>query len=77
MLGVPDEKGYVQVEGEVIQSLPSAIFKVKLENDMEILCHISGKIRKNNINIVPGDKVMVDIPVADPTKGRIVFRMRQ
>ncbi len=77
MLGVPDEKGYVQVEGEVIQSLPSAIFKVKLENDMEILCHISGKIRKNNINIVPGDKVMVDIPVADPTKGRIVFRMRK
>lgn len=77
MLGIPDEKGYVQVEGEVIQSLPSAIFKVKLENDMEILCHISGKIRKNNINIVPGDKVMVDIPVADPTKGRIVFRMRK
>jgi len=72
----PNEKGYVQAEGEVMQALPNATFKVLLENGTELLCHISGKIRKHYINIVPGDKVMVDIPVADPTKGRITFRTR-
>ena len=74
---VPNDKGYIEAEGEVLQALPNATFKVKLDSGVEILCHISGKIRKNNINIVPGDKVTVDIPVADPTKGRITFRTRQ
>jgi len=73
---IVNEKGYIQVEGEVLQALPNAMFKVLLETGQELICHISGKIRKHFINIVPGDQVLVDIPVADPTKGRITFRTR-
>lgn len=67
----------VQVEGVVLESLPSAMFKVKFGNEErghELLCHISGKIRKNNIKIIPGDKVLVEMSPYDLTKGRIVFR---
>ncbi len=72
----PNAKGYIQVEGEVLQALPNAMFQVKLDTGRELLCHISGRIRKNFINIVPGDRVMVDILALDPTKGRITFRTR-
>lgn len=71
-----ENKDYIQAEGEVIQALPNATFKVLLESGVVLLCYISGKIRKNFINIVPGDIVTVDIPIKDPTKGRIVFRTR-
>lgn len=67
---------YIQTEGEVLQALPNAIFRVKI-GEYVILCHVSGKIRKHSINIIPGDTVAVDIPVADPTKGRITFRSRK
>ena len=66
---------YFEVEGEVLTALPSALFKVKLDMDgRELLCNISGKIRKNSINILPGDKVTVAISPYDISKGRIVYR---
>jgi translation initiation factor IF-1 len=64
----------IELEGKVIESLPNTMFKVKLENDHVILAHISGKIRKNYIKILPGDKVKVEMSTYDLTKGRITFR---
>ena len=54
-------KDVIELEGTIIESMPNAMFRVKLENDHEILAHISGKIRKNFIRILPGDKVKVEI----------------
>ena len=64
----------IQVEGEVIDALPNAMFKVRLENDHEIVAHISGKMRMHYIRILPGDRVTVDISPYDLTKGRITYR---
>ena len=64
----------LQFEGEVLDSLPNAMFKVKLENDHEIIAHISGKMRKFYIRILPGDRVTVDISPYDLSKGRITYR---
>jgi len=64
----------LEVEGVVTDSLPNATFKVKLETEMEILCHISGKIRMNYIRIVPGDKVKVELNPYSLDKGRITYR---
>ena len=67
------EKG-IQVEGEVIEALPNAMFKVKLENGHEVLAHVSGKMRVHYIRILPGDKVIVELSPYDLTRGRIVYR---
>ena len=64
----------ITVEGVVVESLPNAMFKVKLENDHRILAHISGKMRMNFIKILPGDRVTVEISVYDLSKGRITYR---
>ncbi len=64
----------IQVDGEVIDALPNAMFKVKLENGHEILAQISGKMRMHYIRILPGDKVTVDISPYDLTRGRIIYR---
>jgi translation initiation factor IF-1 len=56
--------------------MPNAMFRVKLENDHEILAHISGKIRKNFIRILPGDRVKVEMTPYDLSKGRITFRLK-
>ncbi len=64
----------IAAEGVVVESLPNATFRVKLENDHEILAHISGKMRMHFIKILPGDRVTVEISVYDLTKGRIVYR---
>ncbi len=64
----------IEIEGEVIDTLPSAQFKVKLENGHEVLAHVSGKIRMHYIRILPGDKVTVEISPYDLTRGRITFR---
>ena len=64
----------IQVEGEVIDALPNAMFKVRLENDHEIIAHISGKMRMHYIRILPGDRVTIDISPYDLTKGRITYR---
>ena len=64
----------IQVEGIVTDSLPNASFKVKLDNDHEILAHISGKMRMHYIRILPGDKVLVDLSPYDLSRGRITYR---
>ena len=63
----------IEVEGTILESLPNAMFKVKLSNDHEILAHISGKIRMNFIKILPGDKVTVELTPYDLNRGRITF----
>ncbi len=62
--------------GEVIEALPNAMFRVKLENDHEIICHVSGKIRMHYIRILPGDQVTVEMSPYDLTKGRITYRFK-
>jgi len=64
----------IEVEGTVVDALPNAIFKVRLENGHEILAHISGKLRMNYIRILPGDKVTVELSPYDLTRGRITWR---
>ena len=64
----------LEMEGEVLENLPNATFKVKLENGHEVLGYISGKMRMNYIRILPGDKVTVEISPYDLTMGRITFR---
>jgi len=64
----------IQLEGEVLDALPNAMFKVRLENEHEIIAHISGKMRKHFIRILPGDRVTVDISPYDLSRGRITYR---
>ena len=66
----------IEIEGTVIEKLPNAMFKVKLENDHEVLAHISGKLRMNYIKILPGDKVTLELSPYDLSKGRIKWRER-
>lgn len=65
----------IVITGKVIETLPNAMFKVKLETGQEIICYISGKIRLNYIKILNGDKVTVEISPYDLTKGRITRRL--
>ncbi len=64
----------ITVEAEVVDALPNAMFRVRLENKKEIIAHISGKMRMNYIRILPGDKVTLEISPYDLTKGRITYR---
>ena len=66
----------IEMEGEVIETLPNSTFRVKLENEHVITAHISGRMRKHYIRIMTGDKVKVEITPYDLTKGRIIFRER-
>ena len=66
----------IEQEGVIVETLPNAMFKVELENGMEILAHISGKMRMNYIRILPGDRVKVEMSPYDLTKGRISFRYK-
>ncbi|MCE5545068.1 translation initiation factor IF-1 [Staphylococcus aureus] len=66
----------IELEGTVLDTLPNAMFKVELENGHEILAHVSGKIRMNYIRILPGDKVTVEMPPYDLTRGRITYRYK-
>ena len=63
-----------EIEGIVVEKLPNAMFKVELENGHQVLAHISGKLRKNFIRILPGDKVTMEMSPYDLTKGRITWR---
>lgn len=66
----------IMVEGEVIENLPNTLFKVKLFNsDKVILCYLSGKMRKNYIKILPGDKIKAEVTPYDLNRGRIVYRI--
>ena len=66
----------IEVEAVVVETLPNAMFRVKLENGVVILAHVSGKIRMNYIRILPGDRVTVEISPYDFTRGRITFRYK-
>ena len=66
----------IEVEATVVEALPNTMFKVKLENGVIILAHVSGKIRMHYIRILPGDRVMVEISPYDLTRGRITFRYK-
>ena len=68
------KEGSIEFQGVVVELLPNAMFKVKLENNHEILAHSSGKMRKNRIRVLAGDKVTVEMTPYDLTKGRITFR---
>jgi translation initiation factor IF-1 len=68
--------GRIEVEGTVVECLRNATFKVELENGHKVLAHISGKIRKNYIKILPYDRVLVELSPYDLTRGRIRFRYR-
>jgi len=65
----------IQVEAEVLDALPNAMFKVKLENGHQVLAHLAGKMRMHYIKIVPGDRVQIEISPYDLTKGRITYRL--
>ena len=64
----------IEFEGEVIDTLPNTLFKVRLDNGHEIIAHISGKMRKHYIRILTGDKVKVEMTPYDLAKGRITYR---
>lgn len=64
----------LRVEGRVVDVLPNALFKVQLQGGVNVLCHLSGKMRKNNIRVLMGDRVDVEISTYDLTKGRIAYR---
>jgi translation initiation factor IF-1 len=67
---------FIQMAGEILENLPNATFRVKLENGHVVLGHISGKMRMNYIKILPGDKVTVELTPYDLTRARIVFRAK-
>lgn len=66
----------IEMEGQVIEPLPNAMFRVELENGHKILAHVSGKIRMNYIRILPGDKVTVELSPYDLSRGRITYRYK-
>jgi translation initiation factor IF-1 len=66
----------IEVEGTVVETLPNAMFKVKLENGQIVLAYVSGKMRMHFIKILPGDKVTVELSPYDLTKGRITYRFK-
>ena len=66
----------IEFQGVVSELLPNAMFKVKLDNDHEVIAHTSGKIRKNRIRVLAGDRVTVEMTPYDLTKGRITFRSK-
>lgn len=70
------KKDVIEVEGKVVEPLPNAMFKVKLETGHVVLAHISGKIRLNFIRILPGDRVLVELSPYDLSRGRITYRFK-
>ncbi|MBI5399829.1 translation initiation factor IF-1 [Candidatus Saganbacteria bacterium] len=70
------DKDVIELEGEIVESLPNAMFRVKLETGQPVLAHVSGKIRRHWIRILPGDKVKVELSPYDLTRGRITYRMK-
>ena len=66
----------IEVEGKVVEALPNAMFKVKLENSHIVLAHVSGKMRMNFIRILPGDRVTFELTPYDLNRGRITYRFK-
>jgi translation initiation factor IF-1 len=69
-------RSLIEMEGKVTESLPNAMFHVELENGIQVLAHLSGKIRRNSIRVLLGDRVIVELTPYDLTKGRITYRLR-
>ena len=69
-----NKKGFLELPGRVIDLLPNAMFKVRLENGHEILAHLSGKMRINRIRLITGDQVTIEMSPYDLTKGRVIYR---
>jgi translation initiation factor IF-1 len=74
--GVSKKEEAIEVMGTVVETLPNAMFRVELENKHEVLAHVSGKMRKYFIRILPGDKVKLELSPYDLTRGRIVYRFK-
>jgi translation initiation factor IF-1 len=70
------KKETIEVEGVILECLPNATFRVQLANGYKVLAHISGKMRKNYIRIIPADKVLVELSPYDLTRGRITYRLK-
>ena len=68
------KEDFLEFKGQVKELLPNAMFRVKLENNHEVLAHTAGKLRKNRIRVLSGDNVLVEVTPYDLTKGRIIFR---
>ena len=68
------KQDFLELKGEIKELLPNAMFRVKLENNHEVLAHTAGKLRKNRIRVLTGDNVLVEVTPYDLTKGRIIFR---
>jgi len=66
----------IQVEGKVLEALPNTMFRVELDNGHQVLAHVSGKMRKHFIRILPGDRVTVELSPYDLNRGRIVYRYK-
>ena len=71
-----DKQSLIEMQGIITQCLSNGMFRVKLENGFQVLAHVSGKIRKNSIRILLGDKVIIELSPYDLTRGRIVYRLR-
>ena len=69
------DKDVIEFEGDVVEALPNALFRIQLETGQLVLGHVSGKIRKHWIRILPGDRVRVELSPYDLTRGRITFRL--
>ena len=69
-----NRKGFIEVDGQVLELLPNATFKIELENGHEILAHLSGRMRMHKIRLLPFDKVKVEMSPYDTSKGRITYR---
>lgn len=70
------KKEAIKEKGQVIETLPSLLFKVKLENGKEVLAHLAGKLKLNNIKVLSGDKVLIELSPYDEKRGRIVYRLK-
>lgn len=70
-----EAKQFIETEGEVIELLPSAQIRIRLDNGQEIIGHMSGKMRMNRIRVLPGDHVKVEMSPYDLTKGRVTYRL--
>lgn len=75
-MGVGEKEEAIEIEGEVIEALPNTMFRVRLDNNHEVLAHISGKMRMNYIRILPGDRVKVELSPYDLRRGRIMYRFK-
>jgi translation initiation factor IF-1 len=71
-----NNKELIRIDGEVLETLPNATFRVRLDNGHEVLAHISGRMRVNYIRLLPGDRVTLEMSPYDLTKGRIVQRLK-